>query len=78
MKFQRYVTVLAKISNHNTLFKCKPPNELVVNSGFMKKKKKTFSRNKNSPFKRFWVISRVIYMLFKLYFLKFFFTQNFP
>lgn len=40
MKFQRYVTVLAKISNHNTLFSCKPPNELVVNSGFMKKKKK--------------------------------------
>ena len=42
MKFQRYVTVLAKISNHNTLFSCKPPNELVVNSGFMKKKKKNF------------------------------------
>ena len=40
MKFQRYVTVLAEISNHNTLFSCKPPNELVVNSGFMKKKKK--------------------------------------
>lgn len=39
MKFQRYVTVLAKISNQNTLFSCKPPNELVVNSGFMKKKK---------------------------------------
>lgn len=44
MKFQRYVTVLAKISNHNTLFSCRPPNELVVNSGFMKKKKKVETR----------------------------------
>ena len=67
MKFQRYVTVLAKISNHNTLFSCKPPNELVVNSGFIKKKKKKLSVETRIHLLKDFELFRELYICFLNY-----------
>ena len=67
MKFQRYVTVLAKISNHNTLFSCKPPNEIFVNSGFMKKKKKKLSVETRIHLLKDFELFRELYICFLNY-----------